>query len=113
MHEVPSGRASHSPQSSDLAPDTVRGRDDRPNRVLPLQGTVETAAGGWALRLPVRVEHVTVTKQAVVVEEVVLRRSEVDDVVHVDETLRRERLRVSTEGDIEIAGQSQPAPPER
>jgi len=110
MRESPSGTSSQAPLPGDRDPAITRDRNDRVSRTLPLQGTVETVANGWALRLPVRAEHVTVTKQAVVVEEVVLRRSEVDDVVHVDETLRRERLRVSTEGDVEVANQTPSGP---
>jgi uncharacterized protein (TIGR02271 family) len=67
--------------------------DDAPRRRgLPLEGSVERWTGGWAIRLPVRVEHVTPEKQTVVAEEVTIRRGEVDDVVAVREPVRRERL---------------------
>jgi uncharacterized protein (TIGR02271 family) len=74
--------------------------DDAPRRRgLPLDASMERWAGGWAIRLPVRVEHVSTEKQTVVAEEVTIRRGEVDDVVAVREPVRRERLVVDAEGD--------------
>jgi len=44
------------------------------------------------VRLPVRAEYVHVSKQMVVSEEVVVRRDQIDDVVHATDTIRREEV---------------------
>jgi stress response protein YsnF len=54
------------------------------------------------IRLPVRAEEVTVTKEVVVRERVVLRRREADDIEHVEATVRWERLQVATAGPVEV-----------
>ena len=76
-----------------------------PGRPLPLEATTEpwlgAWVGGWAVRLPLRAEAVTIDKQTVVVEEVAVRRRQFKEVVHPSETVRRERLRISTSGNLE------------
>ena len=69
---------------------------------LPLEAEVETTAFGCNIRLPVRAEHVTVDKRPVVVEEVAVHTTQVDDSVHVDDTVRREGLEVDTAGDVRV-----------
>ena len=69
-------------------------------RRLPLEAKVDSSFIGWTIRLPVRAEHIRLEKQPVVVEEVIIRRERRMDVVHVDETIQRERLRVETEGEV-------------
>ena len=54
------------------------------------------------IRLPVRAEEVTVTKQVVIYERVVLRRREIGDIAPVEATVRRERLQVATAGQVDI-----------
>ena len=71
-------------------------------RVLPLESSLQPAANGWSLSLPVRAEEVAVDKQAVVAEEVAVRPERVQDVVHVEETVQREELHVEAHGDIEV-----------
>ena len=71
---------------------------------LPLEASRTPIGLGWTIRLPVRAEHVTITKEVVVREAVVLRRREVDDVARLDATVRREELRVETEGEVEVKG---------
>jgi Domain of unknown function (DUF2382) len=70
-------------------------------RALPLEAARAPAGRGWAIRLPVRAEQVSVTKQVIVRERVVLRRHQVGDVARPQITVRRERLRVGTEGQVE------------
>ena len=70
-------------------------------RPLPLQARIEPAPRGWTIRLPVRAEHVRVEKQTFVAEEVVVRTRPVQDTVRVDETVRREEVRVETTGDVD------------
>lgn len=54
-------------------------REDLPGRVLSLQGTWERVPGddggamGWAIRLPVRREQVSVDKRVIAVEEIDVR----------------------------------------
>ena len=73
----------------------------------PLEARIERTAGGWSIRVPVRREEVTVDKRTVVAERVVIRRSAVEDVRHVDASLKRERLRV----DAHDADATQPLAP--
>jgi hypothetical protein len=77
---------------------------------LPLQAQVETTALGCTIRLPVRAEHVSVEKWPVIVEEVVVHTAQVDDTAHLAETVRREELRVDTEGDVRVSERRTSAP---
>ena len=77
----------------------------RTGPLLPLQASVNPSSGGWAggweITLPLRAEHVTIEKQSVVVEEVVVRRRPLEEVVHLENTVELERLRLETRGDLE------------
>ena len=90
----------------DSAPEAARAptlqRSGRSGPPLPLEARVEPARGGWTIRLPVRREHVTVDKQPVVVEEVAVQVRHVQDLVRLEDTVRREELRAETEGDLEV-----------
>jgi len=68
---------------------------------LPLEADGRRTADGWLIRLPVRAEHVIVTREPFVRERVVLRKRMLDEVEHVEEIVRRERLRVELEEDDE------------
>jgi hypothetical protein len=54
------------------------------------------------VRIPVRAEHVTVSKVVVITERIVLRRNRVGDVAHVAAVVQREQLRVETEGQVSM-----------
>ena len=69
---------------------------------LPLEARIEPTAGGWSIRLPLRAEDVAVDKRTVVAETVTVRRGQVEEVIQRDETIRRERLRIETEGNLEV-----------
>jgi hypothetical protein len=69
---------------------------------LPLDARSERSAQGWVVRLRVRAEHVTVSKEVVISERVVLKRNVVDDVEHAEAVIHREQLRVETEGSFEV-----------
>ena len=71
-------------------------------RRLPLDATRSRSGQGWVIRLPARAEEVTVTREVVVRERVVLRRREADEVARVEATIRRERLQVATAGPVEV-----------
>ena len=101
----------------DVAPEAARApafqRPEQSGPPLPLEAHVEPARGGWTIRLPVRAEHVTVHKQPVVVEEVAVHVRHVQDLVRLEDTVRREQVRAETEGDLEITqpievGRAQP-----
>ncbi len=62
------------------------------SRPLRLQSQVQVLPDSWTVRLPVRAEYVHVSKQVVVSEEVVVRRDQVDDVVHATDTIHREEV---------------------
>ena len=104
----------------DVAPEAARApafqRSEQSGPPLPLEAHVEPARGGWTIRLPVRAEHVTVHKQPVVVEEVAVHVRHVQDLVRLEDTVRREEVRAETEGDLEITqpievGRAQPEGP--
>jgi len=69
---------------------------------LPLQAQVETTAWGCTIRLPVRAEQIRVDKWPVVVEQVLVHTAQVDDTVHLDESVRREQLQMDTAGDVRV-----------
>jgi uncharacterized protein (TIGR02271 family) len=82
-------------QAGDITPamaDSVPG-DNRP-RPLLLQADVAGHGGGWSVRLPVRAEFITVTKETVIREDVWVGRARNATTVPVSETVRREELRV-------------------
>ena len=62
---------------------------------LPLQAAVEAHNGGWSVRMPVRAEDVTVTKEAVLREEVRIWRSRHQETQTVSATVRSEHLQVA------------------
>lgn len=71
-------------------------------RRLPVDAARSRSGQGWVIRLAVRAEEVTVTKEAVVRERVVLRRRETDAIARVEATVRRERVQVATAGPVEV-----------
>ena len=74
--------------------------DDR--QPLPLEAAIERWPRGWVIRLPVGAEELVVEKQWVVAEQVVVRTRPVEDVVQVDETVRREELKVEADGAVDV-----------
>ena len=76
---------------------------------LRLEARLETDNQGWVVRIPVRAEEVTIRKEVVVAEEVTVRHQQLQEVVHLDETVRREELRVETAGQLEVVP-DEPAP---
>ena len=61
-----------------------------------LEAHIERTANGWSIRVPLRREEVVVDKRTVLAERVVIRRSAVEDVRHVEAAVKRERLRVDS-----------------
>jgi uncharacterized protein (TIGR02271 family) len=57
---------------------------------------------GQEVRVPVREEEVSVEKQTVAAEEVSVGKRRVKDTKHVDEQLRKEEIKVESEGDVEV-----------
>ena len=57
---------------------------------------------GEEIRIPLREEQVEVHKRAVAREEVEIGKREVQDTERVSETVRREELKVGSEGDVNI-----------
>lgn len=62
-------------------------------RPLPLEAAVEATPTGWSVRLPLRLEVVTVTKETVRRESVRVWRRQTEHVETVTATTRAERLR--------------------
>jgi uncharacterized protein (TIGR02271 family) len=56
------------------------------------------------IRVPVHEEQVNVEKETVVTGEVDISKREVEETEHVSEEVRKERLRVEREGDVDIKG---------
>ncbi|MGI9147933.1 MAG: DUF2382 domain-containing protein [Chloroflexota bacterium] len=68
-------------------------------RLLPLESSPLRWERGWTIRLPVRVEHITLDKQVVVYERVLVRRQEIEERARVQASVRKEELRVSVDQD--------------
>ena len=64
---------------------------------LPLDGHIERTPDGWEVRVPLRREVISVSKQTVIAERVHIRRAAVEDTARLHTTLRREEARVETQ----------------
>jgi len=62
-----------------------------------LEASVDALDGGWSVRLPVRAEHVTVTKEATLLEEVRIWRARHQENRQITDVVRSERLRVDSD----------------
>lgn len=82
-----------------------------PREGLPLQARREVFGEGLMIRLPVRAERIAVDKEAVVTETVEVETKEVQDVVQVSDTVRREQVHIETHGDIEAERPDDSRPP--
>lgn len=71
-------------------------------QVLPLEAKVQSLNERWVIHLPVRREQVVVSKRPVVVERVLVHRHREEDVVYAHDTVRREKLRLETEGEVDL-----------
>ena len=69
--------------------------------VRPLEAAITSTEDGWEIRVPLRREVVQVEKRVVVAEEVTIGREQHTETRRVQETARRERLRVDTFGEVE------------
>lgn len=69
---------------------------------LPLEAMQSRTDQRWTVRLPVRAEQVSVSKQVIVRERVVVHRRTVEDVARVDGQVSREVLRLETESEVEL-----------
>ncbi len=70
-------------------------------RELPLEGGLHNTPTGWSIRLPVRIEQITISKQTVVRERVRLNRKRIDDVAHVTASVRHEELKTTSSGAVD------------
>jgi uncharacterized protein (TIGR02271 family) len=71
----------------------------------PASGQEVSAAeldAGREVRIPVREEQVNVEKQTVATEEVSVGKRRVQDTKRIDEPLRKEEIKVETEGDVKV-----------
>jgi uncharacterized protein (TIGR02271 family) len=66
---------------------------------------------GEEIRVPVREEQVRLDKEAVVTEEVSIGKRPVTETEHVAGTVRREEVRVETEGDVDVRKDDAPRTP--
>lgn len=57
---------------------------------------------GQEIRIPVKSEQVNVRKETVVAEEVTVGKRRVRDTEHIDETLRREEIKIDKQGDVNL-----------
>jgi uncharacterized protein (TIGR02271 family) len=58
------------------------------------------------IKIPVSEEQVEVDKHTVLTEEIVARKRDVEDTIHVDETLKREKARVHTNGSVDVINEA-------
>lgn len=72
---------------------------------LPLEVRFrEATAEGFTVRLPVRAENVSVTRQAFVFEEAVLKTRTHESSKRLKDTIRREELHLETHGNVSVGG---------
>jgi uncharacterized protein (TIGR02271 family) len=68
-----------------------------------LEAEITPRDEGWEIRLPLRREVVKFEKHTLVAEEVTIHREHNSQTHQVEATVRRERLRVDTFGDLEAS----------
>jgi uncharacterized protein (TIGR02271 family) len=73
--------------------------DQQPDQTL---GTVVQIGEGETIRIPLRAEQVTVLKQPVVVEEVILGKRQVQETRQVSGRVRREEAYFQRQGDVPV-----------
>jgi uncharacterized protein (TIGR02271 family) len=78
----------------------------RPGSSAPVSAS--NIAPGQEIHIPVKEEQVNVGKQTVVAEEVSVGKRKVQDTQRVGETLRKEEIKVETEGDARVRDQRDP-----
>ena len=69
---------------------------------LALESRLIQAGANWTVRLPVRREQVTVTRETVVIERVTALRETIGDRAHIEDSIRRETVRVDTDGEVKL-----------
>jgi len=77
---------------------TATSREPLPLEAEPVRGH----DGGWSVRLAVRAEDVTISKQTVLKERARLERKQVQHVAQVDAVLLREQLRTTKSAAVEL-----------
>jgi stress response protein YsnF len=87
------------------APAHVAGRRTTLPIEAVLQRTVDGPLRNWSLRLPVRIERVTVTKPVMVKEQVEVRVDPTDHMVSIQSDTRKERLRLEVDGNPRVVRQ--------
>jgi uncharacterized protein (TIGR02271 family) len=60
------------------------------------------SSGSQEIHIPVKEEHVHVEKEAVVTDEVSIGKRKVQGTEHVDETLRKEKIKIEKQGDVNV-----------
>src|SRR3954463_9277865 len=78
------------------------GDDNRRQGHLPLDMRAERSGSVWAVRLPVRADMVTVEKRTVVIERVTASRRTLGERAQIEDSVRREVLRIDTDGDPNV-----------
>jgi uncharacterized protein (TIGR02271 family) len=66
------------------------------------QASSEPLNEGQEIRIPVREEEVNIQKETVVTDEVSVGKRQVQDTKHVNENLRKESIKVDTEGNVNV-----------
>jgi uncharacterized protein (TIGR02271 family) len=73
--------------------------DQQPERHM---GKIVEIGGGETIRIPLRAEQVTVLKQPVVIEEVILGKRQVQETQRVSDAVRREEVYFQRQGDASV-----------
>lgn len=63
-------------------------------------GTVDKQAE--TIRIPLSVEQIKVTKYPVILENVEVYKNQFEDIIHIQETLKKEKVRIETIGDPKV-----------
>ena len=69
-------------------------------KVLPLEGSVNSAEVIDTIRIPISEERIDITKHKITLEDVKIYKHEFQQIKKVEETLKKEKLHVETTGDF-------------
>ncbi len=98
-----SGNTNIDPNTSATHDETATERRPSLNRVdSPIVEGSEMLSNGGTIRILVREEQVTFNKQPVVIEEIIVRKQQIQENRELSDTLKREEVRVEHTGNIII-----------
>lgn len=72
------------------------------NREIGEESKNNASADIKTIRIPIREEHIEVSKYPVMLEDVSIFKQPIQEIQHIEETLKREKLHVKTKGKVNV-----------